>query len=72
MTGPQDPLPDGGELASRRRGLGLTQAMVGDALGMAPDMISRLERGRTISSARLAVLSEFLSAYAERKPEFGS
>lgn len=71
MTGPQDPLPDGRVLASRRKGLGLTQAMVGDALDMAPDMVSRLERGRTVSSARLAAIDEFLSSYAAKKLEFG-
>lgn len=71
MAGPQEPLPDGRDLASRRKGLGLTQAMVGDALGMAPGMVSRLERGRTVSSARLAAIDELLSSYAEKKVEFG-
>ena len=71
MTGPQEPLPDGRELASRRKGLGLTQAMVGDALGMAPGVVSRLERGQTVSSARLAAIDELLSSYAAKKLEFG-
>lgn len=71
MTGPQGPLPDGRCLARRRKELGLTQEMVGDALGMAPDMVSRLERGRTVSSSRLAAIDEFLSSFAAKKHEFG-
>ena len=67
MTGPQEPLPDGRELALRRRELGLTQAMVGDALGMAPGTVSRLERGLTVSSARLTAIDEFLASYATGK-----
>ena len=67
MTGPQEHLPDGRELASRRRELGLTQAMVGDALGMAPGTVSRLERGLTVSSARLTAIDEFLASYATGK-----
>lgn len=71
MTGPQEPLPDGRALASRRKGLGLTQAAVGDALGMAPGTVSRLERGLTVSSARLAAIDEFLSSYAAKELETG-
>jgi len=67
MTGPQEPLPDGRELALRRRELGLTQAMVGGALGMAPGTVSRLERGLTVSSARLTAIDEFLASYAAGK-----
>lgn len=67
MTGPQEPLPDGRELASRRRELGLTQAMVGDALGMEPGTVSRLERGVTVSSARLRAIDEFLASRAAGK-----
>lgn len=71
MTGPQEPLPDGSELASRRKSLGLTQAMVADALGMAPDKLSRLERGRTVSEAGLREIDELLRSYALKKTEIG-
>ena len=71
MTGPQEPLPDGSELASRRKSLGLTQAMVADALGMAPGRLSRLERGRTVSAAGLREIDGFLRSYALEKTEIG-
>lgn len=71
MTGPQEPLPDCRGLAARRKEMGLTQAMVADALGMPPDMLSRIERGRTVSSARLDEIDRFLSSYTAEKIEMG-
>lgn len=43
LTGPQEPLPDGGDLASRRRALGITQTQLADAIGTTRSKIFRAE-----------------------------
>lgn len=66
MTGPQEPLPDGGELADRRRALGLRQADVAAELGLTPTQLSRIERGRMLDSRRMA---DYESRLARREEE---
>jgi transcriptional regulator with XRE-family HTH domain len=47
----------GGNIAQRRKDLGLTQAALAERLGMEPETVSRCERGATVPS--VASLTHF-------------
>lgn len=64
MVGPQEPLPDPGELASRRREAGLTQSDVASAIGTNPKKVSRLELGRVVDSKLLRAYGDLLDTLA--------
>jgi len=67
LTGPQDPLPEPGALAGRRKSAGLTQADVAAELGVSPHKVSRLELGRAIDAQLLRAYLSLLDAL-EGKP----
>ena len=60
ITGPQEPLPDGRELAARRKALGATQAEVAAVLGVGAPKVSRAERRAEFDASVLRPYAELL------------
>lgn len=69
LTGPQEPLPDGEELAERRRALGVTQAQLADAIGATRGKVSRAERRKEYHSTVLNAMDGYLEALERTRPK---
>ena len=65
ITGPQEPLPDMGALAGRRRELGIPQAEVAAAIGATVAKVGRMERGAVFDGALMRAYSSYLDAVEE-------
>lgn len=53
MARPKQPLPIGARLRALRNEAGLTQAQIAESVGVAPETMSRIERGRLAPSRDL-------------------
>ena len=69
LTGPKEPLPDGEELAERRRALGVTQAQLAGAIGATRGKVSRAERRKEYHSTVLNAMDGYLEALERTRPK---
>ena len=67
MTGPQEPLPDGGQLAARRRGLGVTRKDLASAMGLTEGKLRNVELGRVVDGECLRAIEAFLGSVAAKE-----
>ena len=72
MTGPQEPLPDGGELAARRRELGVMQKDLAAVMGLTENKLRNVEHGRVVDGECLRAIDAFLDSLAAREAGAGS
>ena len=72
MTGPQEPLPDGGELAARRRELGVTQKALAEAAGLTVGKLRDAEQGRVVDGERLRTIEAALASVAAGRAAAGA